>query len=211
MPMALRSMWLPPDPAPLPAATAALLADARGRIDRWFAQPGRIAGQGSIPSDHELVYRALRTLRREQPELRSFLEWGSGFGVVTALAAQLGFGAHGIEYDAALVAGAHDLLTAHGVRASFVVGSFVPPGSDARLDAAELETRTVLRSDDAYDRLERDLDDFEVVFAYPWPDEEGLYRRLFAQHADFGAVLVTYSRLEGVRAYRKVAGKGRAG
>jgi hypothetical protein len=86
-------------------------------------------------------------------------------------------------------------------------GSFVPPGSDRLLDRAELSTRTVLQSDDAYDRLERDLDEFDVVFAYPWPEEEKLYRKLFLRHAAEGAVLVVYGQLDGVRALRKVAGR----
>jgi len=65
----------------------------------------------------------------------------------------------------------------------------------------------VLQSDDAYDRLERDLDEFDVVFAYPWPEEEKLYRKLFLRHAAEGAVLVVYGQLDGVRALRKVAGR----
>jgi hypothetical protein len=189
---------------PLPARAAAFLADARARIDAWFARPEHQAGIGFIPSDHELVYAALAALRRSHPDGLRLLEWGSGFGAVTGLAASLGFRAHGIEIDAELVAISHELLAAHRLPATIVQGSFVPPGARDD-DLADLETRTVLGEPDAYDELGADLDDFDVVFAYPWPTEEELYCDWFQTNADHGAVLLTYSRLEGMRAYRKIA------
>jgi predicted O-methyltransferase YrrM len=206
--MALRPLPLPPDPTPLPARVAAVLADGRALLAAHFARPDLPPGHGAIPSDHERVVRGLRSLRANDPGLRRFLEWGSGLGIVAIAAALLGYDAHGIEWDDAMVAEAQRFASAHGVDVPFVAGSFVPPGSDALLDRAELTTRTVLQSDDAYDRLERDLDDFDVVFAYPWPEEEALYRRLFQRGAADGAVLVLYGQLDGVRAFRKVAGRG---
>lgn len=205
--MTLRALSLPPESAPLPARVAAVLADGRQRLAAHFAHPDLPPGHGAIPSDHELVVRCLGTLRRQEPGLVRFLEWGSGLGIVAVAAALLGFDAHGIEWDEAMVQEAERLAARHGVRVPFVAGSFVPPGSDRLLDRAELGTRTVLQSDDAYDRLERDLDEFDVVFAYPWPEEEALYRGLFARHAADGAVLVLYGQLDGVRAFRKVAGR----
>jgi hypothetical protein len=206
--MALRPLPLPPDPSPLPARVAAVLADGRALLAAHFARPDLPPGHGAIPSDHERVVRGLRSLRASEPDLRRFLEWGSGLGIVAVAASLLGYDAHGIEWDDAMVAAAEQLAAQHRVRVPFVAGSFVPPGSDALLDRAELTTRTVLQSDDAYDRLERDLDEFDVVFAYPWPEEEALYRRLFARGAADGAVLVLYGQLDGVRAFRKVAGRG---
>lgn len=206
--MTLRALSLPPEPAPLPERVAAVLADGRQRLAAHFAQPDLPPGHGAIPSDHELVVRCLCTLRAQEPGLVRFLEWGSGLGIVAVAAARLGFDAHGIEWDEAMVQEAERLAARHGVRVPFVAGSFVPPGSDRLLDRAELGTRTVLQSDDAYDRLERDLDEFEVVFAYPWPEEEGLYRALFDRLAGDGAVLVLYGQLDGVRGFRKVNGRG---
>ena len=206
--MALRSLTLLPDARPLPDNVGAMLADGRALLAAHFARPDLPPGQGAIPSDHERVVRGLRSLRATEPDLRRFLEWGSGLGIVAVAASLLGFDAHGIEWDDAMVAEAQRFASAHGVDVPFVAGSFVPPGSDALLDRAELTTRTVLQSDDAYDRLERDLDEFDVVFAYPWPEEEALYRRLFQRGAADGAVLVLYGQLDGVRAFRKVAGRG---
>ncbi|MFN7587710.1 MAG: hypothetical protein ACK501_11330 [Planctomycetota bacterium] len=205
--MPLRPLPLPPDPTPLPARVAEVLADGRERLAAHFARPDLPPGHGAIPSDHERVVRCLRTLRAHEPGLVRLLEWGSGLGIVAVAASLLGYDAHGIEWDDAMVHEAEQLARAHRVDVPFVAGSFVPPGSEALLDRAELTTRTVLQSDDAYDRLERDLDEFDVVFAYPWPEEEALYRRLFQRGAADGAVLVLYGQLDGVRAFRKVAGR----
>ena len=206
--MPLRQLQLPPDTAPLPTAVLTVLADGRERLNAHFARPDLQPGHGAIPSDHEQVLRCLVTLRAKEPGLVRFLEWGSGLGIAAVAAAKLGFDAHGIEWDDAMVEEAKQLSARHGVRVPFIAGSFVPPDSDRLLDRAELSMRTVLQSDDAYDRLERDMDEFDVVFAYPWPDEEALYRQLFLRHGAEGAVLVVYGQLDGVRAFRKVADRG---
>lgn len=206
--MSLHKLPLLPDPSPLRISVAAVLADGRERLAAHFARTDLQPGHGAIPSDHELVLRCLTTLRAKEPRLTRFLEWGSGLGIVAIAAAHLGFDAHGIEWNDAMVDEARELATRHRARVTFVAGSFVPPGSDRLLDRAELSTRTVLQCDDAYDRLERDLDEFDVVFAYPWPGEETLYRKLFLRQAAEGAVLVVYGQLDGVRAFRKVAGRG---
>ena len=81
--MTLRPLPLPPDPAPLPAWVAAVLADGRERLAEHFARSDLQPGHGAIPSDHELVVHCLCTLRAQQPDLVRFLEWGSGLGIVT--------------------------------------------------------------------------------------------------------------------------------
>lgn len=201
--MPLVAVEIEPVHAPLPAAVSTFLAAAQQRLDAWFARPEHRAGFGFIPSDYELVWRTLAAVRRDQPDARRLLEWGSGFGVVVGLGALLGFEASGIEVDAGLVVASRELLAEHGLRATIAAGSFVPDGNTASERLADLETRTVLGAPDAYDDLDADLDDFDVVFAYPWTTEEALYCDVFARGADHGAILITYSRNEGVRAYRK--------
>lgn len=193
-----------PVQTPLPAGVVAFLASAQATLDAWFARPEHTSGVGFIPSDYELVWRTLAALRRDQPHTRHLLEWGSGFGVVVGLAALLGLEASGIEVDGSLVTASERLLAAHRLRATIAKGSFVPNGLPVRERFFDFETRTVLDAPDAYDELQADLDDFEIVFAYPWPTEEALYCDLFARGADHGAVLLTYSRTEGMRSYRKV-------
>ena len=196
------------DHAPLPPRVAACLAKAQARIDRWFARPEHQTGIGFIPSDYEQVWQALAAIVREHPDTRRLLEWGSGFGVIAGLGALLGLDAYGIEIEADLITSADELLAELDLRATIVQGSFVPMEFVAdELD--DLETRTVLGQPDAYEELGRDLDDFDLVFAYPWPTEEQLYREIFRRGADYGAILVTWSRQEGIRAHRKVASDGR--
>ena len=203
--MPLLSFEVEPSREPLPQAVAAFLAATQERIDRWFAAPEHRAGIGFVPSDCEAVFRTLSALVCEQPDLRRFLEWGSGFGAVTGLAALLRLEACGIEIDGRLVAESRALLAAHGLRATIAHGSFVPADFAVRDRLVDDETRTVLDAADGYGELERDLDDFDLVFAYPWPTEEELYCDLFLRRADHGAVLLTWSRTEGARCYRKLA------
>jgi hypothetical protein len=190
--------------APLPAAVSKFLASAKTRIDAWFARPEHRSGIGFIPSDYELVWRTLAAVRRDQPDARQLLEWGSGFGVIVGLGVLLGFESAGIEVDRDLVAASRDLLAEHRLEATIAEGSFVPERHRSSERLSDLETRTVLGAPDAYDDLDADLEDFDVVFAYPWPTEEALYCDVFARGADYGAVLLTFARDEGVRAYRKV-------
>ena len=203
--MPLVPIEIEPVKAPLPAAVSTFLAAAQTVLDAWFARPEHQSGIGFIPSDYELVWRTLAAVRRDHPDARHLLEWGSGFGVVTGLGALLGFETSGIEIDRELVAASRTLLTVHRLRATIAEGSFVPDGLMASERLHDLETRTVLGAPDAYNELQADLDDFDLVFAYPWPTEEELYCDLFERGANHGALLLTYSRTEGMRAYRKVA------
>lgn len=205
--MPLQPFEIEVHPAPLPPKVAAWLASAQQRIDAFFADPAHVSGVGFIPSDYELVFGALASLARTEAGRLRFCEWGSGFGVVVGLAALLGMEAHGIEIDVRLCAAARELLAQHGLAAEIAAGSFVPEDYEPPPRLADLETRTVLGQPDAYDQLSRDADEFDVVFAYPWPGEEELYLDLFRRCADQGAVLVTHSRVEGIRAWRKVAAR----
>lgn len=200
MHLAPLELSLPRDP--IAPRAAALLADARRRFDAWSSRPGYRTGIDLIPSDYEQVWPALVEIRREHPDARRFLEWGSGLGVIAGLAAILGFEAYGIELDPELVDASQDLQAAHGLDVNFATGSFVPD-SFVGDDYDDLETRTALGHPDAYDALGCDLDDFDVVYGYAWPTEEELYREIFRHGADYGAIFVNGSRLEGVRAWRK--------
>jgi hypothetical protein len=55
----------------------------------------------------------------------------------------------------------------------------------------------------AYEDLGLEPDDFDLIFAYPWPGEEQVIFDLFADCAATGALLLTYHGLEGVRLQRK--------
>src|SRR5437868_5592580 len=62
---------------------------------------------------------------------------------------------------------------------------------------------------DADTELDLSPDDFDVIYAYPWPDEEQVTGELFRRFAAVGAVLVTCNVGEGFRLRRKVGAKRR--
>ena len=67
-----------------------------------------------------------------------------------------------------------------------------------------------LRTDEAQaNELGLDTSDFDVIFAYPWPDEEGATEKLFDRFARDGALLVTYHGGDDQRLRRKVGKKRR--
>lgn len=184
-----------------------LLRDADERIEYFQQARKDTPVVGFVPSDFPTVYHHLAVLAELNLAAgRRFLEWGSGTGVVACLAAMLDFDAVGIEIEPDLVAIAIGLANDHQIEAQFVCGSFVPDGAEDLLDRQE--DITWLRSDgaNAYEELGLEPDDFDVIFAYPWPGEEQIVFDLFAKTAAVGALLVTYHGQEGVR----VARKGRA-
>ncbi len=188
---------------PLPSSIAAFLADADARIDRFFDARKAARKVGFYPSDYPLAFGVLDKLRRIDDQGRSFCEWGSGFGVIAGLASALGYEATGIEIDRELVRASRDLLETHGLDVDILEGSFIPQEYADRAYVSHNETRTDLHGAGAIDEVDVEIDDFDVIFAFPWPDEEPMFLDLFARYAATGTILVTYHSLEEFRVYRK--------
>jgi len=201
--MPLVTLEVPIELAPLPADVSAFLNEADQRIER-FAQQARV--HAFIPSDYVLVYDALRSLAaRSVAPGNAFCEWGCGMGVVACLAAMAGYEVCGIEINQELVEEARALADDFHVPVEIVCGNMIPPGGDRHADNASLEMAWLeMGGPDAYDELGLDIDDFDLVFAYPWPGEEQVIYDLFEHYAATGAVLATYHGIEGVRLQRKV-------
>jgi hypothetical protein len=202
--MRLAEVELGLNEAPLPNAVAAFVADARERI-QGFDADFHAAMPAFVPSDFEQAYRALVWMVDSHSATgRRFLEWGSGIGAVTCLAALAGFEAIGVEIEKALVEVAESLALDHAIDVEFACGSFVPEGAESLVDI--LGEVTWLRTDgpDGYADLELDPDDFDVIFAYPWPGEEQVIFDLFEHSAAVGALLLTYHSQDGLRLKRKV-------
>ncbi len=199
---------LPPDAAKLPREVRCLLAEADQRIDAHLRMRPASA-HGFVASDFVAVYHALRQITTAHLAPGSlFCEWGSGFGVVTLLAALLDFDACGIEIDYELVQAAEALASDLDITAQFAYGSFIPPGGEALAEqqyAAEhadfhwLETD----ADDAYEQLEIDPDDIDLVFVYPWPNEHQTVMALFEEFAANEALLLMYGHTDSMRLVRK--------
>src|SRR5947207_2912054 len=99
--MPLVNLKLSVGPVELPPEVRAFLREASRRIRR-FQRDVRVPG--FVPGDYRQIYRVLRDLAAaDVAPGRLFCEWGSGFGVVTCLAAMLEFDAVGIEAERELV------------------------------------------------------------------------------------------------------------
>src|SRR5260370_24041117 len=130
--MPLVELTLPASEVVIPRDVRAFLREADRRIER-FRTAAHVPG--FVPSDYEHVYRVLRAV--EEAELapgRLFCEWGSGLGVVTGLAAMLGFDAFGIEVEGELVEEARRLADDFELAVEFVHGSFIPPGDEVLVE-----------------------------------------------------------------------------
>lgn len=204
--MRLVEVEFAPATEPIPDQVATLLADAQQRIEQ-LEERSRAAIPAFVPSDFEIVYQALVAIQAARLTTgRRFLEWGSGIGVITCLALWLGFDAAGIEIEQTLVDMANDLADDHGNVAQFVCGSFVPEGAVSDVDMSGDVTWLSTNGVAAYAELELEPDDFDLIFAYPWPGEEQVIFDLFADYAAVGALLLTYHGQEGLRLQRKVRG-----
>lgn len=207
--MTLEDVPLTPSDEPLPDDIAAIVVEADERIDRFFVGHRGEPAIGFVPSDFLLAYRFLRAI--DDGGLApggAFCEWGSGFGVVATLAATCGFDAVGIEINGELVEQAERLAEDFEVPVEFAHGSFLPVGADALTDTVADSAWLALGGADAYDELGRDVEDFDVIFAYPWPGEERVIEDVFDAYAAAGALLVTYHGIEGMRVRRRIADCG---
>src|SRR5262245_15747874 len=200
--MSLVSVGLAPGAARLPADVGWFLREARRRI-ACFRHSHR--GGGFVPSDFDAVYAALVGLEASGLLAgRWFCEWGSGFGVVSCLAAMLGFEAWGIEADGELVEEARLLADDFGAAAEFVHGSFIPDTTEARLwgrgEFAWLSTDGA----GGHEAMGLGPEEFDLIFAFSWPDEEEAVSALFDERARPGAMLLTYAEGDGLALRRKI-------
>ncbi len=152
-----------------------------------------------VAADYEVVQKALIRHRKAGDR---FLEWGSATGVITIMADLLGFDACGIELDSSLVATARDLARKFGSRARFAAGSFLPTGYRWRPSDGDGRTGTVGTGISGYLQLGSSLDDFEVVFGYPWGGEEAMMLDLMKCYGRPDGLLLLHTVNNGVRSYR---------
>jgi hypothetical protein len=188
----------------LPDAAAWLIADAQKRVEA-FSDEHAASIPAYVPSDFELVYRGMAAIESQRLAMgRRFLEWGSGIGVIVCLAESLGFDAVGVEIELRLVEIAEALAEEHGMSVQFAHGNFVPRGAEPRMEMPDDVAWLATGGPDGYEELESEPDEFDVVFAYPWPGEEQVIFDLFAGSAAVGALLLTYHGQDGLRLQRKV-------
>jgi len=208
--VALTEIEIAIDASVLPDDVAAFLGEADRRVSQ-FAWNSPVRATAFVPSNFETVFRALRAINEMNlAPGHSFCEWGSGLGVVASLAAMLEFSACGIEIEKDLVEASRELVDHFDLPVAFVQGSFIPSGAESCIEEAYAENSPefswlVTDADDAYDDLGLNPDDFDVVFAYPWPGEEHVISNLFEEYAAEGALLLLFDQFNSVRLLRKVS------
>jgi hypothetical protein len=167
-------------------------------VERFDRDVRAAAFHPFVAADYAVVRAAL--LRLRAPGQR-FLEWGSATGVITIMADLMGFDACGIELDASLVATARELAARHGSRARFVAGSFLPAGYRWRRPDGDSRTGTIGEGPSGYLQLGRALEDFDLVFGYPWAGEETLMLDVMRRYGRPDAVLLLHDTNAGTLAY----------
>ena len=153
-----------------------------------------------VPADYPGAYEALRTL---QPRAHSFLELGSGVGVITILADLLGYEAYGIELDPWLAEQATELAERFGSGANFAAGSFVPEEFQDQVALQSADFLTTTEGEPAYRELGLELNDFDLVYMFPWPGEEELHFEMVRRYARPDALFLTYGGTDGYQLFQR--------
>ncbi len=161
----------------------------------WTERQNEPAFHGYVSADYLAIYQMLLEFKERG---RTVLEWGSGLGVMTIMASRMGFDAFGIEAEEGLIDISNSLCAKYDSQAVFAHGSFIPDEFEWQPSADEDVDRTEVDAAAAYYLFDMEIRDFDLVYAYPWPDEHGLFRSIFRQFSQPGATFMIYDSREGL-------------
>lgn len=211
--MAYEEIDYEPGEAALPPDVQALVDAADARFEAFYAEQLNKRYPRYIASEPAQVYAALHWVTEQGLSIdRRFVEWGSGFGVATAMAALLGYEATGIELRAGLVRIARELLASQSIEASFLCTSYIPEG----YIEYDIAGGSDLARDDGFGHLIEggpfyqddeetiDLSEVDLFYAYPWPGEQEMMLKLFDAVAGADAILIAYYGDREICIYRKL-------
>jgi len=77
-------------------------------------------------------------------------------------------------------------------------GGFVSADYEWGIELPGNPSRTETDSRAAYDELDMQPHDFDLVYAYPWPDEHGLYLDIIRNHGGKNTLFMSFDAREGV-------------
>ncbi|MEO1524552.1 MAG: class I SAM-dependent methyltransferase [Planctomycetota bacterium] len=182
------------------------LSEIRGRIEAFQDRWDQDAPEQFVAADYEMVHHALAWIQTTQPIVgQRFLEWGCGFAAASCLAFDLGWTIFAIEAHADLIPHARATIAAWPAQVELLHGNFLPHQAE---HLAEEPTLPSLGHGgrNAYESWDLELDDFAIVYSYPWPGEDRFHEAVFDQHANIGALLLMFIGPNEMKLFRKVAG-----
>ena len=186
-----------------PAPISEWIKESKSRIEQFQDCWRKTQIEQFVPADYELVCQSLLWLRQSQPlDGNRFLEWGCGFAIVSAIAYQLGFDVVGIEAELDLITQGRQTMKAWEIPIELFRGNFLPPGAEGLADDP---THPSLGHDVpcGYAAMDSELDDFSVVYSYPWPGEDEFHADVFEKYARRGAYLMMFCGPNDVRLFCK--------
>lgn len=166
-----------------------------------------------VAADFFHVHQSLQwTLKNQLMIGNRFLEWGCGFAVVSMIASSLGMDTVGVEAERLLLTQANETLRqwqndeTTSVDVELVHGNFLPFGAE---DLAIDDGLPSLGHPQAsvYDLIGLDLDDFALVYSYPWPGEDSFHRDVFDRYGAAGGLLLMFCGPNDLQLFRKVKGR----
>jgi hypothetical protein len=197
------------DQIEIPQAVAQQLALMRSRIETFQDCWLQHRAEQFVAADYELVFQTLTWLKQTQPlNGRRFLEWGCGFAVVSCLALEFGWAPHAVEAHPDLIAQARKTIESWSTGASpsavdLFHGNFLPRGCEQLADDPTLPSLGHAGAS-PYDAWELGLDDFSIVYSYPWPGEDEFHEIVFDRDAADGALLLMFIGPNEMRLQRKI-------
>ncbi|MGB0745254.1 MAG: hypothetical protein ACPGSB_12080 [Opitutales bacterium] len=211
--MAYEEINYEPGEAELSSQVQALVDASEERFDTFIANALNKRYPRYIASEPRQVYAALQWVtEKSHVQGNRFVEWGSGFGIATGMAALLGYEASGVELRSGLVEIARELLQSRKIKADFLCTSYIPEGyhefeimggSDLVRDESfgnEIEGGAVYYDEE----VEIDLSEVDLFYGYPWPGEQEMMLKLFDAVAEPDAVFIAYYGDKEVCIYRKL-------
>jgi hypothetical protein len=190
----------------LPKHIEHLLEDADAQIEAFWDQFKRHKVHQFVASDFRLIWGAIDYLRTNNlVDGNNFCEWGCGFAVIAAMASLAGFEAVGIEAEQPLIDEAIILHRRHGATVELWKGNFLPRGAASLAEKGKSYVCHQTDALPAYDNYDMSVDDFSIVFVYPFPGEEFYMQDVFERYGRPGAILLMFLGPYQVEAYRKVS------
>jgi hypothetical protein len=114
----------------------------------------------------------------------------------------LGFDVIGIESEWDLLQEGKLTARQWSVPVELIHGNFLPDGAESLAEDPGLPSLGHAVPS-AYELLGLDLDDFAIVYAYPWPGEDDFHEAVFDRFAAAGAMLLLFCGPNDIRLWRK--------